>query len=48
VTYLIVDDLEFQDVSRRYGQPVVDRHPEKWTLVSGGEGRGPRIYRRTE
>ncbi len=46
VTYLVIDDLEFLDVSRRYGQPVVERHPENWALVYGVDGAGPRIYRR--
>ncbi len=46
VTYLVIDDLEFLDVSRRYGQPVVERHPDNWTLVYGVEGTGPRIYQR--
>ena len=46
VTYLVIDDLEFLDVSRRYGQPAVARHPENWTLVYGTEGAGSRIYRR--
>jgi hypothetical protein len=43
VDYLIVDDLGFVDISRRYGEPAVRSHPEQWQLVYAD---GTRIYRR--
>jgi hypothetical protein len=42
----VIDDLDFLDVARRYGDPVVAAHPERWRLVYGGPDGGPRIYRR--
>ena len=46
VDYLVIDDLQFTDITRRYGAPVVERFPERWTLVYGSAASGPRIYRR--
>lgn len=46
VEYLVIDELDFLDVARRYGEPVVRAHPERWRLVYGGPDGGPRIYRR--
>lgn len=48
VEYLVVDDLDFLDVARRYGEPVVRAHPERWRQVYGGPAGGPRIFQRTE
>lgn len=45
VEYLMIDELDFLDVARRYGDPVVRAYPERWQLVYGGP-EGPRIYRR--
>jgi hypothetical protein len=47
VTYMIVDELTFLDVSRRYGDPVVRSHPNLWQLVYTVPGSKTRIYRRT-
>lgn len=46
ITYLVIDDLVFMDATRRYAAPVVERYPERWTLVYGTPTRAPRIYRR--
>ncbi len=46
VEYLVIDELDFLDVARRYGEPVVRAHPEHWRQVYGGPDGGPRIYRR--
>jgi len=46
VDYLVIDDLEFVDVTRRYAEPVVRAYPERWTLVRGDPTSGSRIYRR--
>lgn len=44
VKYLIVDAMEFVDLSRRYGTPVVTRFPERWRLVCRWESEfGPTI-----
>lgn len=45
VEYLVIDDLDFVDVTRRYAAPVVERFPERWALVHGTAGSGSRIYR---
>ena len=47
VEYLIVDDLEFVDVTRRYAAPVVQAFPERWALIHSTPDGGTRIYRRT-
>jgi hypothetical protein len=46
VSYLVVDQLSFLDVSRRYGAPVAHT-AAGWTLVYAQNDSGPRIYRRT-
>jgi hypothetical protein len=46
VRYLIVDQLAFLDVGRRYTLPVVRRAPDQWQLVYAVSDSGPRIYRR--
>lgn len=45
VRYVIVDDLTFTDVSRRYAEPVVHSRPDLWELVYT---EGTRIYRRRD
>jgi hypothetical protein len=45
--YLIVEDLAFADVSRRYGAAVAEARPDLWRPVYTGGG-SLRIYRRTE
>jgi hypothetical protein len=45
VTYLIVDNLEFLDVARRYAEPVVRTHPQRWRLVYGTPDSNTRVYR---
>lgn len=46
VTYLLVDNLSFLDVSRRYTRPVLEAYPDRWRLIYTGGAEGPRIYRR--
>jgi hypothetical protein len=46
VRYLIVDQLAFLDVGRRYTLPVVRRAPDQWRLIYAESDSGPRIYRR--
>jgi hypothetical protein len=46
VTYLVVDQLSFIDVSRRYGAPVAEAAAAEWPLVYAPNDSGPRIYRR--
>lgn len=46
VDYLIVDELEFLNVTRRYAAPAVRRYPDRWQLVFSRPGNGSRIYRR--
>jgi hypothetical protein len=46
VTYLLVDNLSFLDVSRRYTRPVLEAYPGRWRLVYTGGADGPRIYQR--
>lgn len=45
-TYLIVDQLSFLDVSRRYAAPVARVAAAEWPLVYASNDSGPRIYRR--
>jgi hypothetical protein len=47
-TYLIVDQLAFIDVGRRYTLPVVDGAPDRWRLIYASTDSGPRIYRRVD
>lgn len=46
VSYLVVDNLSFLDVSRRYTRPVLATYPDRWRLVYAGDAGGPRIYQR--
>ncbi len=48
VTYLVVDNLDFLDVGRRYTYPVLRKYPERWKLVYAVNDSGPRIYQRSE
>jgi hypothetical protein len=46
VSYLIVDNLESIDISRRYVAPVVEAFSERWELIYSPAEKGSRIYRR--
>jgi hypothetical protein len=46
VTYLVVDQLSFLDVSRRYAAPVTRAVAAEWPLIYARNDSGPRIYRR--
>lgn len=46
VTYLIIDNLEFTDITRRYATPMVRTFPERWTLIHDTGYNGSRVYRR--
>jgi hypothetical protein len=45
VRYLIVDSLEFVDITRRYALPVVEAFPERWEQVYSSGDTGSRIFR---
>ncbi|MFL5517708.1 MAG: hypothetical protein ACJ8DJ_16240, partial [Gemmatimonadales bacterium] len=46
VTYLIVDQLSFLDVGRRYTIPAIRSEPAHWRLIYAANDSGPKIYRR--
>jgi hypothetical protein len=46
VNYLVVDQLSFLDVSRRYAAPVARADTAEWPLIYAQNDSGPRIYRR--
>jgi hypothetical protein len=46
VDYVVVDQLSFLDVGRRYAGPVVERAGDRWPLLYAANDSGPRIYRR--
>jgi hypothetical protein len=46
VTYLIVDQLSFLDVGRRYTIPAIQDAPDRWRLIYAENDSGPKIYRR--
>ncbi len=48
VTYLVVDQLSFLDVGRRYTIPAIERGPDRWRLIYAVNDSGPRIYRRVD
>lgn len=48
VTYLVVDSLEFVDVSRRYAAPIAQVYRQNWKLVYSSADSTSRIYRRVE
>jgi hypothetical protein len=48
VRYLVVDSLEFVDVSRRYAAPVARAYPSEWQLIYSSADSTSRIYRRTD
>jgi hypothetical protein len=45
VRYLVVDSLEFVDITRRYALPAVNAFPGRWELVFSSGGSGSQIYR---
>jgi hypothetical protein len=48
VRYVILDDLPFLDISRRYAEPVIRAHPERWDLVYSAPDAGLSVYRRAD
>jgi hypothetical protein len=48
VRYLVVDSLEFVDVSRRYAAPVARAYPREWKLIYSSVDSSSRIYRRVD
>ncbi len=44
-TYVVVDSLEFVDITRRYAAPVVRAFPERWRLIYATPDSVSRIYR---
>ena len=45
---LVVDSLEFVDVSRRYAAPIARAYPREWELIYSSADSTSRIYRRVE
>lgn len=48
VTYVILDELDFLDVARRYTAPMIQNYPQRWQLVFSAQEGETRIYRRVE
>jgi hypothetical protein len=46
VTYIIVDEMRYPDVARKYADPVVRSYPERWHLVYCVPDTKTRIYER--
>lgn len=46
VDYVIVDELAFLDVTRRYALPAVERASERWERVQPDPAEAVRLYRR--
>jgi hypothetical protein len=47
-TYVLVDELEFLDVARRYAAPAVRGHPDRWRLVFCVPNTNTCVYQRVE
>jgi hypothetical protein len=48
VRYLVIDSLEFLDVTRRYAAPVARAYPREWQLIYSSADSTSRIYRRAD
>jgi hypothetical protein len=48
VRYLVIDSLEFVDVTRRYAAPVARAYPREWQLIYSSADSTSRIYRRAD
>jgi len=48
VRYLVVDGLEFLDVTRRYAAPVAREYAREWQLIYSSPDSTSRIYRRVD
>jgi hypothetical protein len=46
VRYVIVDEMEFLDVTRKYTAPTIRAHPRRWREVYRPPGGDTRVYRR--
>jgi hypothetical protein len=47
VRYLVVDELGFLDIVKRYARPTVEKHPGLWERVYTVPGTDTHVYRRT-
>jgi hypothetical protein len=47
VKYLVVDELGFLDIVKRYARPTVEQHPGLWERVYTVPGTDTHVYRRT-
>jgi hypothetical protein len=45
-SFLIVDSLEFVDITRRYARPVVEAYPDRWRLIFASPDSASRLYQR--
>jgi hypothetical protein len=48
VKYVIVDELEFLNVTRKYTAPTLQKHSELWQQTYSAPGSNTRVYRRVE
>ena len=48
VRYLVIDSLEFVDVTRRYAAPVAREYAREWQLIYASLDSTSRIYRRSD
>jgi hypothetical protein len=46
--YIIVDEMDFSDIVRRYAVPVLQRYPERWQQIYCVPDSNTRIYQRVE
>jgi hypothetical protein len=46
--YVVIDSLDFVDISRRYAAPMVEAFPKLWELIYGTSDNGSHIYRRVD
>jgi hypothetical protein len=44
--YLVLDSLDFIDITKRYAEPLVSAYPNRWELVYSSVNKHSRIFRR--
>lgn len=48
VTYIVLDDFGFVDISPRYAKPAIEQHSEHWELVYTVPAKDMQVYRRVD
>jgi hypothetical protein len=48
VRYVVVDNWDYPDISRRYAAPVVEKHPDLWKCIYIAPGGQAQIYERIQ